>query len=169
MSKFLAGWVVIYTRPRHEKKVFTKLLEAGITAFLPTIKSLRIWTDRQKYIDDPLFPSYVFVYLNDFDDHHKVKLVDGFLYYVTFGKELARINGKIITSLQLMVDSKQQIEVSEEVFNPGDQVCISDGILTGLSGEIIDRGGERKILVRVNLLRRNILMAMPAKAIAIAK
>ena len=169
MSKFLAGWVVIYTKPRHEKKVFTKLSEAGIAAFLPTIKSLRIWTDRQKYIDDPLFPSYVFVYLNDFDDHHKVKLIDGFLYYVTFGKELARINGKIISSIQLMLESQQQFEVSEDIFQPGDQVCISEGVLTGLSGEIIERNGEQKILVRVNLLRRNILMAMPERVVARAK
>jgi transcriptional antiterminator RfaH len=166
MRKFLAGWVVIYTKPRHEKKVYTKLTEAGITAFLPTTKSLRIWSDRQKYTDMPLFPSYIFVYLNDLDDHHRAKLVDGFLRYITFGNELARINKSVISNIQLMVDSQQQLEISDEIFQPGDKICVSDGVLTGLSGEIIERNGERKILVRVNLLKRNILLEMPVTSVS---
>ena len=65
MSQFKVGWYLIYTKPHHEKKVYTRLLERNINAFLPLTKRLRSWNDRKKYIDEPLFPSYVFIYLND--------------------------------------------------------------------------------------------------------
>ena len=65
MNNFLKGWYLIYTRPRHEKKVFLQLTEMKVRSLLPTTKKLRTWHDRKKYIDEPLFPSYIFVYLED--------------------------------------------------------------------------------------------------------
>jgi transcriptional antiterminator RfaH len=63
MNNFSSAWYVIYTRPRHEKRVVEHLAQLNIETFLPCIVTLRKWHDRKKYLEVPLFPSYVFVYL----------------------------------------------------------------------------------------------------------
>ena len=54
-------WLVIYTKPRSEKKVSQRLKEMGIMIFCPTVTTVRQWSDRKKKVEVPLFNSYVFV------------------------------------------------------------------------------------------------------------
>jgi transcriptional antiterminator RfaH len=58
-------WLVIYTKPRSEKKVEQRLIESGIEAYCPTYKTLKQWSDRKKKVELPLLPSYVFVKVNE--------------------------------------------------------------------------------------------------------
>jgi transcription antitermination factor NusG len=161
MSAFCAGWYVIYTRPRHEKKVHSQLAEMEINSFLPLTKKLRTWHDRKKYIDEPLFPSYVFIYLNNMQNYYEGMNVDGALSYVRTGKNIARVNESVVRNIQLITNETQDIEVSGGLFHPGEQLIIREGPLTGLCCEVIEYDKKQRLLVRVELLRRNILIALP--------
>src|SRR4051812_19040982 len=101
MKEFNTGWYLIYTRPRHEKKVHARLSELKIKSFLPTHKILRNWQDRRKYIEVPLFPSYVFVYLDDIRNYYVGMDMDGSLYYVRSGKEIARVDDATVNNIRL--------------------------------------------------------------------
>ena len=57
-------WYALYTRPRAEKLVFQRLVEAGIETFLPLQKTYRMWSDRKKLVEKPLLSSYIFVKTN---------------------------------------------------------------------------------------------------------
>ena len=163
MNSFHEGWYLIYTRPRHEKKVHALLAERNINSFLPTNKKLRTWNDRKKYIDEPLFPSYVFVYLTDMQNYYSGIDTEGVLYYVRSGKEIARVNDSVINNIKLVVSQAEEINVSDSRFQPGRQMVISKGALTGLACEIVQFGQKHKLLVRVDLLQRNILMNLPTE------
>lgn len=161
MNDFKAGWRVIYTKPRHEKKVTEQLSRLPVDAYLPTIKCLRKWSDRKKYIDTPLFPSYVFVNLKS-DRHLLSSLdIDGVLYYVKAGNEIARVRPDVIDHIRLIVNSGQDIEISEEYFQPGRSLLIKDGPFTGFACEVVQYRGKEKILVRIDLLQRSILLNLP--------
>jgi len=54
-------WYAIHTRSRHEKFVVSQLEDRGITTFLPLVSQLRVWSDRRKLVQLPLFSGYVFV------------------------------------------------------------------------------------------------------------
>src|SRR3989337_1036719 len=54
------AWFAVWTRSRHEARVFDQLTERGVEAFLPTITRWSRWKDRKKRIDWPLFPGYCF-------------------------------------------------------------------------------------------------------------
>jgi len=166
MSNFKEGWYLIYTRPRHEKKVHSRLSELKIHSFLPTRKVLRNWHDRKKFIDEPLFPSYVFIYLNDLQSYYDGIDADGSLYYVKNGKEIARVNEMVIKNIQLLVRESKEMEVSEKRFLPGKKLVIQKGALTGLSCELIQFDNKEKLLVRVELLQRNIVLTLPQEYLA---
>jgi transcriptional antiterminator RfaH len=163
MNTFLAGWYLIYTKPRHEKKVYTRLTEMNISSFLPLTKKLRTWHDRKKYVDEPLFPSYVFIYLNDLQNYYEGIDAEGSLYYVKIGKEIARVNETVIENIKLVTEHVRDFEVSNDRFQSGQKLVIRQGALTGLSCEVVQLNYKKKLLVRVDLLQRNILLTLPAE------
>jgi transcriptional antiterminator RfaH len=163
MTKFKAGWYVMYTKPRHEKAVARRLNELNINGYLPITKTLRTWCDRKRFIEMPLFPSYVFVQLQNMLEYSNGLDIEGALHYVRFGKEVVTVSESIIHNIQMVVEQGKDIEVSAEYFKPGQQLSIQRGPLTGLSCEMVRVDGRQKILVRVNLLQRNLLMTMPAE------
>lgn len=163
MNDFVAGWYLIYTKPRHEKKVSARLCNLNINHLMPVRKSLRKWHDRKKYVQEPLFPSYVFVYLEEIKNYYQGLDIDSALYYVKFGSKVARINETIIQNIQLVTGADEEIEITGNYFRPGQQVYIQDGPLTGLSCEIVEANGVSKFLVRLNLMQRNLLMAIPSE------
>lgn len=161
MKEFNAGWYLIYTKPRHERKVHAYLSGRNINTFLPTAKKLRIWHDRKKIISEPLFPSYVFTYLSEMQHYYDGLEAEGSLYYVRTGKEIARVNDTTVDSIRLATGNAGEIEVSDVQFQPGRRLVISKGALTGLSCEVVRYNDKEKLLVRVDLLQRNILVTLP--------
>lgn len=163
MITFSTGWYLIYTKPRHEKKVHAHLAEVNINSFLPTRKILRTWHDRKKYIDEPLFPSYIFVYLKDMQNYYGGMDAEGSLYYVRSGNEIVKVKESIINSIRLVTDQAKDLEVSDNHFQPGQKMVISKGVLTGLACEVVQFNSKRKLLVRVDLLQRNLLLSLPSE------
>src|SRR5688572_29524649 len=159
-NKFRVGWYLIYTKPRHEKKVHARLTELKVNSFLPIRKTLRNWHDRRKYIDEPLFPSYVFIYLNDVQNYYNGMEVESALYYVKIGKEMARVSDTVVNNIRIATQQEKDIEVSDTFFQPGHKVVISQGALTGLTCEVVENDNKQKLLVRVELLQRNILLSL---------
>lgn len=58
-------WYAVYTKPRSEKKVAATLSGSGIHIYCPTQKVRKKWTDRFKIVEEPIFRSYVFVYIGE--------------------------------------------------------------------------------------------------------
>lgn len=55
------NWYAVYTRSRHEQKVYGRLLKKNIETFLPLMERWSRRRDRRKRITLPLFPGYLFV------------------------------------------------------------------------------------------------------------
>lgn len=144
----------------------TRLNEMDVVSFLPMKKEVSMWHDRKKIVDKPLFPSYVFIYLNDMKNYYDGMDADGTLYYVKTGKQIAKVSDDIINNIKLAVETKD-IEVSSDYFQPGHKLVITEGALTGLSCEVVEYESSQKLLVRVDLLQRNVLLTMPQECLAL--
>lgn len=165
MNKFQRGWFVIYTKPQQEKKVALMLTARDIHSFLPMRKTLRVWHDRKKYIHEPLFPSYVFVYLKDGQDYYSSLEIEGVTYYVKLGKELTRVKDEVVNNIQLLTSFGEDTESTATRFEEGQRLVIQNGPLSGLHCEVIRHDGKQKVLVRVSLLNRNLTANMPARSL----
>lgn len=165
MEKHAKGWYVIYTRPKSERKIKLHLTKAEIPVFLPMMKTIRQWHDRKKSVEVPLFPSYVFVYLDNMQHYFESLGADGCLYYVKTGKKMARVSDEIIHNIRLLVNEDAEMEVTDQYFHPGQKLVIGEGPLTGLSCEMVQYNGNRRILVRLNLLNRNIMVTCSSDAL----
>jgi transcription antitermination factor NusG len=165
MSAFQKGWYLIYTKPRHEKKVHKYLSEKGITSFLPMKKKVQVFNNRKRVIDFPLFPSYIFIYLNDIVEYYTGADMGGVLYYVKDGREVARVSETVIDNVKIVTEHADNIEVSDIGFQAGQRTVIREGALAGLSCEIIEVNCRQKLLVRIDLLKRNLLLTLSEKSL----
>jgi transcriptional antiterminator RfaH len=163
MNNFKDGWYLIYTRPNHEKKVHASLTEMNIKCYLPLGKKMRTWHDRKKYIDEPLFPSYVFIHLTNLQEYYTGMDTEGSLSYVKTGKVLSRVPESIISNIKLVAEKAENIRVSDCYFRPGQKAVICEGALTGLSCELVEINKKNMYLVRVDILRRNLLISLPTE------
>lgn len=165
MHKFNKGWYVLHTKPNYEKKIVEKLSEKNVVYFLPTIMKLRKWHDRKKYVEVPVFPSYIFIYLNSIYDYYSGLNAEGVLRYVRFGKEIAKVEVNVIKKLQIAFQCENEIEISDKQFQLGQEVYIDHGALTGLKCEIVEYQNKMKVLIRLSLLNRNILLSLPESSL----
>ncbi|WP_165877953.1 UpxY family transcription antiterminator [Pedobacter psychrotolerans] len=154
-------WHVIYTRPKQEKKLASQLSDLNIKCFLPLIKDVRQWHDRKKVVELPLFPSYVFVNITNTEELYKSSELNGFVSYVKFGSQMAKVDSVIIENIRTTITNFSSIEVVTSYFGPGQTLLISDGPLCGLKCELIQYKGKRKAIVRVDHLNKSLLVDIP--------
>lgn len=161
MTDFRKGWYLLYTLPRQEKKISRQLLEMNVTHYLPVVKTLRQWSDRVKTLYEPLFPSYLFIYLQNSQDYFTGLNADGVVGYVKFGGKIALVADAVVNDLRLVVGSGEALEVSSIEFQPGQMLIIAEGAFAGLQGEMVQHKNKEMLIIRINLLKRNILVALP--------
>ena len=144
----ITNWYALYTSPRSEKKVLTRLLEQGVDAYLPLQKTLRQWKDRKKWVETPLISSYIFVKVVS-QDFQKVLNVTGVLRFVYFLGKAAVIPEWQINSLKLLLESEKEVEINSENIKKGDRIKVISGALIGLEGELVTIKGNKKVIIRI--------------------
>jgi transcriptional antiterminator RfaH len=153
-------WYALYTRPRAEKLVFTRLLEAGIETFLPLQKTYRMWSDRKKLVEKPLLSSYIFVKTTK-KNFPAVYKTNGVVKFVSFEGQPVSIPQNQIDNLRLLINSDAEIEVISGKFAAGDNVEVINGSLIGLTGELIKIGTKNRVIVRIDRLDQNLILKIP--------
>ncbi len=162
---FLPAWHLVYTRPRQESKLASQL-EGKIKYYLPKRKVISQWHDRKKLLEQPLFPSYVFVFIDSVEAYYHIMEMAGACRFVKFGRQYAMVSEKIIASIQHITTEGSNLEVVEGRLEPGQRMVITTGPFCGLSCEVHQINNAHKVSVRVNLLNRTILADISIAALS---
>jgi transcription antitermination factor NusG len=143
-------WYAIYTLPRAEKKVFERISEVGVEAYLPLISTIKIWSDRKKVQILPLIPSYVFVNTNEIKLQELLKIqgVVGILKYL---KKPAKIKAVEIDNLKILLNDIDNTSLLDEnvAFEKGDKVIVVKGPFKGLIGNFCNLKGKHRMIVNL--------------------
>lgn len=137
-------WNALYVKSRHEKKVADFFAKNGWNYYLPLHKSLKLWSDRKKIIEEPLFRGYIFI-PQDPLLHDKVLHVPGVVNFVRYNGQNAQIKSQELQSIQYFIDKGYHIEsMVLEVFHKGEFVLIQAGPFKGLRAEIQQENNNKK-------------------------
>ncbi len=147
-------WIAVYTKPRHEKTVEKELQKKGFEVYLPLLKQRRKWSDRKKWVEFPLFRSYIFV-KTEIKNALFVLQTLGVVKVVKFGGEVAVIQNDSIQAIKLMIEGGYSPEATD-YFVKGDPVEVKDGPLKGLVGEVIRVDNHDRLLVRVDAIQHSV-------------
>ena len=147
-------WIAVYTKPRHEKTVEKELQKKEFEVYLPLLKQRRKWSDRKKWVEFPLFRSYIFV-KTEIKNSLFVLQTMGVVKVIKFGGEIAVIQNDSIQAIKLMIEGGYMPEATD-YFVKGDPVEVKDGPLKGLVGEVIRVDNHDRLVVRVDAIQHSV-------------
>lgn len=153
-------WFAIYVKSRSEKKVAQLLEECGIDFYLPLIKQLKQWSDRKKWVVEPLFKSYVFVHIEE-KQYFQLLQVPGVVRYISFEKKAVPIRPQQIEAIKYFLNEKQPELEPGQNWEKGKQVEIIFGSMTGLIGHLVDVKGKHKVSILIDAINRTLLIRIP--------
>lgn len=159
-------WHVLYTRARSEKKVNERLERQGITTYLPLQKVRKQWSDRKKWVYEPLFRSYLFVKISR-QQYQIPLMVPGAVKYVYFEGQPAIVPDKQIHDLRLMIEQHIPIQTVNPIVHKGDLVRVVRGPLMGVEGILHAIQGEKKVLLQIEGLDQALAISVPLSDIEV--
>lgn len=155
-----APWWVIYTRHQHEKTVADALEDKGFEVFLPLYQSVRRWKDRQKVLDLPLFPSYVFVH-GGLDRRFQVLSTAGVYMTLTQGGAIALVPNSEMFALQKLVEGDAPIE-PHPYLKCGERVRVTRGAMTGVEGLLVRKKNMYRLVLSVEMVAQSVSVEVDA-------
>ncbi len=153
-------WYALYTRARHEKAVAEELLRRGIEAFVPLREVRSQWKDRQKRVQLPLFPGYLFVH---FDQTRRREVLQpaGAVSLVGLHGVLAPIPNAQIEALRTICRTNRPLS-PVPYLTEGERIQIVNGPLAGLQGLVSEQEGRHCLIVSVDLLQQSVAVELNA-------
>jgi transcription antitermination factor NusG len=150
------AWFALQTLSRHEKKVAAELESKGITAFLPLFSANRQWSDRQRKIDFPVFPGYVFVQIQQSANVRAAVLrtrgVTRFLG--TRGAGIPILESEI-DNVRALIERGVPF-VQYPYLQVGQLVRIRGGALEGIEGLLVAVNGDQSLVISVEIIQRSL-------------
>ena len=147
-------WHALYVRSRAEKKVFSRLQEMRIEAFLPLITRMKQWSDRKKKTEEPLFKSYIFV-KNSSKEYYDIVNISGAMHFVSFENAVAEVPENQIAAIKRYIeeyDEKIADSIDNDTLNPGQSVRIISGPMNGLTGQFISYQNKKMLLIYIDVV-----------------
>ena len=146
------AWFAVYTKSRMEKKVALRLQEAGIEAYCPVSKKRKQWSDRKKWVEEPLFRSYVFVNIDLEQQGSIVRRTLGVVNFVYWLSKPAVIQDDEILAIQQFLSEHAAVEVFGNTLQVGDFITIDAGALKGQKAEVVGIKNRHEVRLRINSL-----------------
>lgn len=149
-----SAWYVIHTRSKFENVVYQSLVKKKKDAFLPTIKKRSRRQDRRVFLQQPLFPGYVFVKtaVTPVERLEVLKTV-GVVKLIGNRDVPIPVRTEVIESLKIIVEANQQVEAVNSL-KQGDAVRVMAGPFAGVIGIFIQYQGMERVVVNIEAMGR---------------
>ena len=150
-------WYLVHTKPRQERVALDNLERQGYPCYLPIFPKERLRRGRLAVSDQPLFPRYLFIQLGLGDSVKSwspIRSTKGVSRLVTFGVEPAQVADELIAQLRLRELTAQSDP--ERLFQPGENVCLTEGPFAGIEGVFQTTDGEQRAMILIEFLSKQV-------------
>ena len=152
-------WLVLYTKPRNEKKVTERLTNQGFEVYCPLVKTLKQWSDRKKKVEVPMFSSYVFINIDE--KRRQEALYDpGVMNYVYWLGKPAVVRDYEMQAFREIAEYGEEVIVESSMLEKGQYVEIEEGPFKGMNG-VVDRLNSQSFTVYIQQLDCKVSFSYP--------
>jgi transcription antitermination factor NusG len=146
----LRKWYVLHTKSRREKKLAERCRQLSIRHYLPLRKNITGRRGRRQISDVPLFPSYIFSYLDRTERYDL--LCSGHIANVL---DVVDQEGllKDLWNIKDACDRGVFLEPSS-IIKKGQRVRIMDGPLVGLEGVVKRHSGRYRLILHIECIQQ---------------
>ena len=154
-------WIAVRSKPRAEKVAFEQLVKKSIETYLPLVKKRRKWSDRKKWVELPLFSSYLFAKI-ELKESIYVLQTHGVSTIVRFNGNIAVIGNEVIDAIRMALEGGYELEPTE-YFTVGDDVEVIKGPMKGAQGIVSRLKGKDRLIIKIDALQQAIAIHIDTK------
>ena len=151
-------WLLAYTKPRNEKLAEENLLRQGYECMLPWISVQKRRRGKWLWIDEPLFPRYLFVGAHPEQSWSPVRSTLGVTSLVRFRSQFASVPESLIHDLVAAASDGPEKQLR---FKQGQKVHITGESFSSITGVFEMQEGEDRARVLIDLLGRPTVVQVP--------
>jgi|Deesub1362A_J573_1020465.scaffolds.fasta_scaffold00004_232 transcription antitermination factor NusG len=157
MDEQVLNWYALYVKSRHEFFTQGELTKKGIETYLPSVKRLRRWKDRKKFVEFPLFPGYLFVHIrpNPEEFINVLKTMGAVTLVSAESGRPTPVPPEEINSLKLLLKSGKDFDIYPHL-KERTRVRVKRGPLKGAEGVLKSKEDQHIFLVNIELLGRSL-------------
>ena len=144
-------WLLAYTKPRSEPVAQQHLERQGYQVLCPMMRVQKLRRRKWTWVEEPLFPRYLFVGVTDQQSWAPVRSTVGVASLVRFGGQVADVPPTLIEGLR---DAAEEPRAARPVFKQGQKVRIVAGYYATLEAVFDMAEGEDRATVLLELLGR---------------
>lgn len=148
------NWLAAYTRARHETAVAKQLGAKEVPFLLPTYLKSSHWSDRIKHVPTPLFPSYVFVNVND-EERVRVLQTAGVISFVSMAGRPSPLCEEEVKLLQECAARPRQFE-PYPFLRVGQKGKVKHGPFAGWEGVLAHKKNSARLVISVEQIMRSV-------------
>jgi transcription antitermination factor NusG len=137
MQKLSKNWYIVYTRAKNEKKVAEQLAKRKIEHYCPLNHSQREWGDRRRNSMEPLFPSYIFVYLDEIEQS-KVGPTDGMLSFVYWQGKPAVVSNEEVYHIRQLLNDFSEVRIEKTAVSLYEKVKVLSSPVMVREGNVLE-------------------------------
>jgi len=145
-------WFVLQTKARTEKALIRQIEQKNIETFVPFIEKIRIWSDRKKKVQVPMFSGYVFIHGDENERIRAVTNTIGAIRYIYFENRPATVSEREIELIKASLLEPERVNIEDTRIRAGDSILVTHGIFKGMKGYVNEFRGKYKLTVNLEEL-----------------
>ena len=131
-----------------------------IDHYLPMFKTLKLWSDRKKWVQEPLFKSYIFVHITK-DDYLSAIQTPGAVKYISIERKAVSIPDPQIEAIRTFIESGEDLISDSPDMKVGDRVAVIRGPLKGLQGTLVEFHQKHRVRIMIEGIRQSLYIKVP--------
>lgn len=155
-------WYVLFVRSNQEKMVAERLRSRSVEHFLPCYQAVRQWKDRRVTLEVPLFPGYVFVWLN-LRERNQALTVPNVVSLVGARNAPAPVSDQEINWIRMGIEHGRAAPYP--YVRAGQRVLITSGVMAGMEGIVLDRRNGARVIIALDSIARAFCVEVDATSI----
>ncbi|WP_027967348.1 transcription/translation regulatory transformer protein RfaH [Halomonas halocynthiae] len=155
-------WYVIQCKGGESFRAAEHLANQQFEVFHPVLQVQKKRRDKLVWLDEPLFPYYVFIRLSTLASNWRpIRSTRGVLKLLTFGDSLPlSVSDELIATLRDHASCDDE-SAAHVYFRAGDKVDIMEGPFKNLQALFERHKGEERAIVLLNMLHKPQRLEMP--------
>jgi len=156
-------WYVVQCKSRQDDRAFENLERQGFQCYRPTRSIEKIRFGCKQDVQEPLFPSYLFIRLDSVNDNWApIRFTRGVSKIVRFNEHPLPVDDRVIEEIRRRVANNS---VKEPYFEPGDRVVIIDGSFSNVEAIFAASDGDQRVILLLTILHSEQNLTFPLQSV----
>lgn len=165
----MSDWYVVYTHAQAETRAVAHLDRQGYRTYLPLYGKMRRHARRQELVRRPLFPRYLFVWLDLLKTPWRPILSTvGVSHLLTLGERPLQVPDGVVEGIWGAEANGIFDRDPRQRFSAGDSVRIMDGPFADLVGRFVGLAESERVYVLLDLMERQVKVRLAVDVLSAA-